>query len=60
MKNSVRSLNGPVFKLKYIFCSLLLYFDRFKSGWELDIVLKMLREADSGFFPGRAYIFFSF
>ena len=34
--------------------------DRFKKGWELDIVLKILREAYSGFFPGRAYISFSF
>ena len=35
--------------LKYISWSSL-YFDRFKSGWELDIILKMLREAYSGFF----------
>ena len=37
-----------------------LYFDRFKSGKELDIVSKILREAYSGFFPqeGLTFLFF--
>jgi len=39
---------------KFISWSSLMYFDRFKSGGELDIVLKILREAYSVlrfFFP---------